>query len=92
MSAIKCVDCVHCAPRVTWYPSQFGIGVSTDYSDARCALTDVVTNSGRSGVLCTYERDAGACGPEALRFEAKPPEPPTPAPAPRRWWQFWRTA
>lgn len=94
-----CKDCAHCAPGWIFNGGLYSYSVSANYATSKCKVTDRVTGQGVVGTLCQIERIKGACGPDALLFEEKPPEPPEPKPlfvleaepeTKRPWWRFWR--
>jgi len=83
----RCVDCVHCYVPYKYHPGELGGWREYHWDRATCKATpDYVTGSGSNNRRCSEERsDSSGCGPEATRFEAKPPSPPR---APRRTlWQ-----
>lgn len=82
-----CRNCKHFHLHVTYYPHQFGIGRDVRPSLSTCKRTDMVTGSGDSGKLCSWERDKGECGPGAMNFEqAPPPRAPDVAKKPMLSW------
>lgn len=65
---VLCRQCAHCKPRAMSSFHELGVHEWSDYTAARCALTDVVIGTGDAGRLCVDERANGSCGTDAKHF------------------------
>lgn len=72
---LLCSKCKHCRPKEETVFYELGHHTTVDYTKARCALTDFVTKSGKSGVECSNERMSSnptRCGVDAKFYQEIP--------------------